>query len=47
MVLERRSPMAAAAFDHPARYQVRHGDVSEVVSFTPTYAGQAASGEND
>lgn len=36
---------ARAAFDHPARYQVRHSEVSEVVSFTPTYAGQALAGE--
>ena len=36
---------ALAAFDHPARYGVRHDQVSEVVSFTPTYAGQAAAGE--
>jgi predicted nucleotidyltransferase len=36
---------ASAAFDHPARYRVRHGEVSEVVSFTPTYAGQAVEGE--
>ena len=36
---------AAAAFDHPARYRVRHDQVSEVVSFTPTYAGQAVAGE--
>ena len=34
-----------AAFDHPARYVVRHADVAEVVSFTPTYAGQAVAGE--
>ena len=37
--------MRAAAFDHPARYRVRHAAVSEVVSFTPTYAGQAVAGE--
>jgi len=36
---------ASAAFDHPARYRVQHGEVSEVVSFTPTYAGQAVEGE--
>jgi len=36
---------AVAAFDHPARYRVRHDEVSEVVSFTPTYAGQAVVGE--
>ena len=37
--------MRAAAFDHPARYRVEHDLVSEVVSFTPTYAGQAEVGE--
>ncbi len=34
-----------SAFDHPARYRVAHAQVSEVVSFTPTYAGQAESGD--
>lgn len=36
---------ATAAFDHPARYRVAHPDVAEVLSFTPTYAGQAEAGE--
>jgi len=36
---------ATEAFDHPARYRVRSEEVSEVVSFTPTYAGQAEAGE--
>ena len=36
---------ASTAFDHPARYRVRHPDISEVVSYTPTYAGQALEGE--
>ena len=36
---------ATSAFDHPARYRVKHDEVSEVVSFTPTYAGQARTGE--
>jgi predicted nucleotidyltransferase len=36
---------ATAAFDHPARYRVKSDAVSEVVSFTPTYAGQAEAGE--
>ena len=36
---------ASAAFDHPARYGVRHPDVAEVVSYTPTFAGQAREGE--
>lgn len=36
---------ATCAFDHPARYRVQHDEVSEVVSFTPTYAGQVEAGE--
>lgn len=36
---------AIAAFDHPARYQVAGAVVDEVLSFTPTYAGQAQVGE--
>lgn len=36
---------AEAAFDHPSRYRIRHDRVREVVSFTPTYAGQALAGE--
>ena len=36
---------ASAAFDHPARYRVEHAEVREVLSFTPTYAGQAVEGE--
>jgi len=34
-----------AAFDHPARYLVEGGGVSEVLAFTPTYAGQVLAGE--
>jgi predicted nucleotidyltransferase len=33
------------SFDYPARYQLNHPAVSEVVSYTATYAGQAVSGE--
>ena len=33
------------AFDYPARLEVEHGQVSEVVSFTATYTGQARRGE--
>ncbi len=33
------------AFDSPARYLIEHPDYSELVSFTPTYAGQAIKGE--
>ncbi len=36
---------ARYAFDHPARYLVSHPDVTEIVSFTPTFAGQAIAGE--
>jgi len=36
---------ASTAFDHPARYRVRHPEVTEVIAFTPTYAGQAEAGE--
>jgi predicted nucleotidyltransferase len=36
---------ATCAFDHPARYRVQHDAVREVVSFTPTYAGQVEAGE--
>lgn len=36
---------ATEAFDHPARYRVKSEEVSDVVSFTPTYAGQAEAGE--
>lgn len=36
---------AAAAFEHPARFRVSHGAVAEVLAFTPTYAGQAETGE--
>ena len=33
------------SYDYPARYQVMHDQVSEVVSYTATYVGQALSGE--
>ena len=33
------------AYDHPARYLLDHPDVSELLCFTHTYAGQARSGE--
>lgn len=32
-------------FDHPARYGIDHAEIPEALSFTPTYAGQARSGE--
>ncbi|MDT8406285.1 MAG: nucleotidyltransferase domain-containing protein [Methylococcales bacterium] len=33
------------AFDYPARYQIEHPDIFEIVSFTATYTGQALAGE--
>jgi predicted nucleotidyltransferase len=36
---------ASAAFDLPARYLVSGAPVVEVMSFTPTYAGQVRAGE--
>ncbi|MDD1719343.1 MAG: DNA polymerase subunit beta [Methanoregulaceae archaeon] len=36
---------ADRAFDHPAVYTVRHEEISRVISFTHTYAGQARAGE--
>ncbi len=32
-------------FDHPARYPVSHPEIREILSFTPTFAGQAFAGE--
>jgi predicted nucleotidyltransferase len=36
---------ASAAFDYPAVYGIDHREISEIVCFTPTYAGQAVEGE--
>ena len=36
---------AGQAFDFPARYQLTHPEIGEVLSFSHTYAGQALSGE--
>jgi uncharacterized protein len=36
---------ASHAFDNPAVYNVRHEEVSKVLSFTHTYSGQALTGE--
>ena len=33
------------AFDYPARYRLDHPSISEVLSFSATYAGQAQTGE--
>ena len=36
---------ASGAFDYPAIYHIDHPTFQYVVSFTPTYAGQAQKGE--
>jgi len=36
---------AAYAFDYPAVYRLLHPEITEAVSFTHTYAGQALTGE--
>ncbi len=36
---------AQYAFDYPARFLIRHDAVSEVISYTATYTGQAGQGE--
>lgn len=36
---------ASQAFDYPARFGLDHGEISEALSFTHTYAGQAFAGE--
>lgn len=33
------------AFDHPAVYRISHPEIHAIASFTPTFAGQAISGE--
>jgi hypothetical protein len=45
MVIEARVTDASRAFDSPAVYEVEHGSVSRVLSFTHTYSGQALAGE--
>ena len=34
------------AFDYPAVYPVDHAQIDEIISFTPTYTGQAKKGEH-
>ncbi|MGZ8217497.1 nucleotidyltransferase domain-containing protein [Methylomagnum sp.] len=36
---------ARHAYDHPAAYRLDHPDITEALSFTHTYAGQAEAGE--
>lgn len=43
--IEARILDASGAFGHPARYRIEHSDISEILSFTHTYVGQALAGE--
>lgn len=43
--IQARVTDSSDAFDHPARYQIEHPEISEIASFTPTYTGQAMAGE--
>jgi predicted nucleotidyltransferase len=45
ITIEARVTDASHAFDNPAIYEVEHGSVSRVLSFTHTYSGQAFAGE--
>jgi hypothetical protein len=45
LTLSARVLDAADAFGHPARYRIEHSDISEILSFTHTYVGQARDGE--
>lgn len=36
---------ASRSYCHPAEYRIDHSKISHVLSFTPTYAGQAKTGE--
>lgn len=36
---------ADEAFDYPARYLLDHPDIPEIISYNPTYSGQAVVGE--
>ncbi len=44
-VVEARVTDAALAYDVPAVYEIDHPEVSRILSFTHTYAGQALAGE--
>jgi predicted nucleotidyltransferase len=43
--IEARVTDASRSYDTPASYLVDHGEVSQVLSFTHTYSGQALDGE--
>lgn len=43
--LRARVTDARYAYDHPAAYRLDHPEVTEALSFTQTYAGQAEAGE--
>jgi predicted nucleotidyltransferase len=45
LVMQAQVSDAQYAFDYPARFQVRHAKVAEVVCYTATYTGQAEVGE--
>ena len=40
-----RQLLFARPFDYPARYRLDHNEIVEALSFTPTYNGQAFTGE--
>ncbi len=44
-VIEARVTDASLAFDNPSVYAIDHDEISHVLSFTHTYAGQALEGE--
>ncbi|MCH5375770.1 MAG: hypothetical protein JJ992_17500, partial [Planctomycetes bacterium] len=44
-VLQARVLGDGDAFDYPSRLRVEHHEISEVLSFTATYCGQACTGE--
>ncbi|RQD81249.1 MAG: DNA polymerase subunit beta [Methanocalculus sp. MSAO_Arc2] len=44
-VIEARVTDASLAFDSPSVYHIDHEEISTVLSFTHTYAGQACAGE--
>jgi len=45
LTIEAKVKDASLAFDSPAIYEIEHGSVSRVLSFTHTYSGQAVAGE--
>jgi hypothetical protein len=45
LTIEAKVKDASLVFDNPAIYEIEHGSVSRVLSFTHTYSGQALAGE--